>query len=180
MTGVHHMLVHFPIVLWLMAGSIMLLRLVRHTPEWLQMAGLPLLALGLVTALATMLSGLFAWAPEAVLASPLGRNKLAFALWTTGWWSMLLILHWRLGAVLFAPGHRLLTATLVLIGVILLIITGTLGGLLGGVSAGIPELLRQTGFEVYTTIRLPWWALLVMVAAGLGLLRLVGGERRRA
>ncbi len=180
MSGLHHMLVHFPIVLWLLAGSIMLLRLVRHTPEWLQMAGLLALALGVVTALAAMLSGLFAWAPEAVLASPLGRNKLAFALWTTAWWSMLLILHWRLSAILFAPGHRLLTAVLVLVGIVLVTITGTLGGLLGGVSAGIPELLRQAGFEVYTTIRLPWWALLVLVASGLGLLRLAGGERRQA
>ncbi|MCK8517251.1 hypothetical protein M0534_13100 [Methylonatrum kenyense] len=164
MTGLHHMLVHFPIVLWLAAAVLLLAGCAGRAPAWSNPVLRLILPLALAFAIAALVTGMLAWSPQAILASPLGRNKLAFALWLVACWGVLSWLHFRHGEALFRPGLRLLTATLSVLGVVLLLITATQGGLLAGVSAGVPELLRTLGFEVYTTIRQPWWALLVLLA----------------
>lgn len=164
MTGLHHMLIHFPIVLWLAAAALLLAGCAGRAPAWGSPVLRLILPLALLAAIAALITGLMAWSPQAILASPLGRNKLAFALWLVTCWGVLNWLHLRHGKALFKPGLRFLTATLSILGVVLLLITATQGGLLAGVSAGIPDLLRGLGFEVYTTLRQPWWSLLVLLA----------------
>ena len=164
MTGLHHMLIHFPIVLWLAAAALLLAGCAGRAPAWGSPVLRLILPLALLAAIAALITGLLAWSPQAIMASPLGRNKLAFALWLVTCWGVLSWLHFRHGEALFEPGLRLLTATLGILGVVLLLITATQGGLLAGVSAGVPDLLRAMGFEVYTTLRQPWWSLLVLLS----------------
>ncbi|QOR39934.1 heme ABC transporter permease [Billgrantia diversa] len=169
MTGMHHMLVHFPEAFWALATLMILIGtlLPGQLAELSRAALLPVLVLSLLGASAAIVSGLLVWPLEANLASPMARNHILMALWSLGLYSMLTVLVWRAGATAFNGRRRWVLVVLALMGGLLFATTGTLGGHLAGATTRFSELLRLTGWEVYTTFYSPGWVVAVMVMIGL-------------
>jgi hypothetical protein len=157
MAGYHVVLVHFPIALWMTAALGILYRAVSDGPlaQSIDRALVPLLSIGLMFGLATYGVGLLVWPFETVTASPLGRNHMLLATWTTAYWALLLVLRWRRGAAIWHGAMRWVSAALAMVGAVLLGITGTLGGHLIGVYTEVSQVLRLLGWEVYTTFYVP-------------------------
>lgn len=157
MAGYHIVLVHFPIALWMTATLAILYRAASDGPlaQSIDRALVPLLSIGLVFGLAAYGIGLLVWPFETITASPLGRNHMLLASWTTAYWALLLVLRWRRGAAVWQGAMRWVMAGLAVLGAVLLGITGTLGGHLIGVFTEVSQVLRQMGWEVYTTFYVP-------------------------
>jgi hypothetical protein len=173
MAGYHVVLVHFPIALWMTAALAILYRAVSDGPlaQSIDRALVPLLAAGLAFGLAAYGVGLLVWPIETITTSPLGRNHMLLASWTTAYWALLLVLRWRRGTAIWQGAMRWVAAGLALLGAGLLGITGTLGGHLIGVYTEVSQVLRALGWEVYTTFYVPN---LTLIAIGLASLLLMG------
>lgn len=176
MAGYHVVLVHFPTALWMTAALAIIYRAFFDGPlaQSIDRALVPLLSIALVFGVAAYLVGLFVWPFEAITASPLGRNHMQLATWTTAYWTLLLVLRWRRRAAIWQGSMRIVTAGLAAIGAVLLGITGTLGGHLIGVYTDVSQVLRKLGWEVYTTFYLPNTTLLALgvvalLLAGIGI-----------
>jgi len=176
MAGYHVVLVHFPIALWMTATLAILYRAMSDGPLALSIdrALVPLLSAGLVFGLAAYGVGLSVWPIETITTSPLGRNHVMLATWTTAYWALLLVLRWKRGAAIWQGMMRWVSAGLALLGGCLLGITGTLGGHLIGVYTEVSQVLRAIGWEVYTTFYVPNPALIAiglasLILAGIGL-----------
>ncbi|WP_375055353.1 DUF2231 domain-containing protein [Zobellella sp. DQSA1] len=168
MTGMHHMLVHFPLALWALA-ALMVLVGVCTRGAWGQISrsGLPaVLILAWLGALAAIVTGLLVWPTAANLSSPLTRNHLLMALWATALWTVITLLVWRGGARAFSGGRGAVLLILALAGSGLFTLTGTLGGHLAGAPTPMSQLLERLGWSVYGTFYLPYWALLLLVLLG--------------
>jgi len=157
MAGYHVVLVHFPTALWMTAALAIIYRAFFDGPvaQSIDKALVPLLSIALVFGVSAYLVGLFVWPFEAITASPLGRNHMLLATWTTAYWALLLVLRWRRGQAIWQGSMRFVTAGLAAIGAVLLGITGTLGGHLIGVYTDVSQVLRMLGWEVYTTFYVP-------------------------
>lgn len=179
MAGYHVVLVHFPTALWMTAALAILFRAFSDGPlaQSIDRALLPLLSIALIFGIAAYAVGLFVWPFEAITASPLGRNHMLLASWTTAYWALLLVLRWRRGQAIWQGSMRFVTAGLAVIGAILLGITGTLGGHLIGVYTDVSQVLRKLGWEVYTTFYVPDTTLLALGV--IALVMLVIGYRAR-
>jgi len=157
MAGYHVVLVHFPTALWMTAALAILYRAFFNGPlaQSIDRALTPLLSIALAFGVAAYAVGLFVWPFEAITASPLGRNHMLLATWTTAYWTLLLLLRWRRGQAIWQGSMRFVTAGLAALGAVLLGITGTLGGHLIGVYTDVSQVLRKLGWEVYTTFYVP-------------------------
>ena len=180
MAGYHVVLVHFPIALWMTAALAILYRALSDGPlaQSIDRALVPLLAAGLVFGVCAYAVGLFVWPFETITASPLGRNHMLLATWTTAYWALLLVLRWRRGSAIWQGSMRFVTAGLAVVGAVLLGITGTLGGHLIGVYTDVSQVLRKLGWEVYTTFYVPNTTL--MALAVISLVLIVIGFRSQA
>lgn len=176
MAGYHVVLVHFPTALWMTAALAILYRAFFDGPlaQSIDRALVPLLSIALIFGVCAYAVGLFVWPFEAITASPLGRNHMLLATWTTAYWALLLVLRWRRGQAIWQGSMRFVTAGLAVIGAVLLGITGTLGGHLIGVYTDVSQVLRKMGWEVYTTFYVPNTTLValgliavVMIAIGI-------------
>ncbi|MBB3229403.1 heme ABC transporter permease [Halomonas stenophila] len=183
MTGMHHMLAHFPVAFWALASLMILVGVLARgrAADLCRAALLPVLVLGVLGALASLLSGYGVWSLEALLHSPLTRNHLLMAFWSLAVYLMLLVLVWVGGRDAFSGLRGLALAVLGLLGAWLFALTGTLGGHLAGAPTVFSALPRLLGWELYTTFYAPTWVLGVMVllaiaAAVLGFRRM---KRRR-
>lgn len=169
MSGIHHMLVHFPVGFWALAtlmilfGSIFNGRLAELSREAL----LPVLVLSLLAALVAIVTGFLVWPLEAALYSPLTRNHILTAFWSTGVYLMLTILVWRAGSAAFDGALRWVLVVLALTGMFIFAATGTIGGHLVGATTQFSDLLKLLGWDVYHTFYAPTWALVVVVLIGL-------------
>jgi hypothetical protein len=161
MTAIHHMLIPLPLGIWTLAALLMVFA-ARGKPEWVRRALQPLLLLGVITGAAATVTGLLSWDFQSLVSSPLSRNKIAFAVWCLAWWSMLWALHYAHGPRLYKKGRASVMVILGFIGLGLASLTGFLGGQLAGVTTRLTDILNTAGFEIYTTIRLPLWALIVL------------------
>ncbi len=181
MAGYHVVLVHFPIALWMTATLAILVRAASDGALALAIdrALTPLLALGLLAGIAAFGVGLMVWPWEAISSTPLGRNHMLLAAWTTTYWALLLATRWIQGEAVWQGIGRWIMAALALLGAVLLGITGTLGGHLIGVYTEVSAALRVLGWEVYTTYYVPDTTLAVLVVAGvaLALIGMFGGRR---
>jgi hypothetical protein len=181
MAGYHVVLVHFPIALWMTATLAILVRAASGGGLALAIdrALAPLLALGLLAGIAAFSVGLMVWPWETISSTPLGRNHVLLAAWTTAYWALMLATRWIQGEAVWHGVGRWIMAALALLGSVLLGITGTLGGHLIGVYTGVSAVLRVLGWEVYTTYYLPDTTLGVLVVAGvaLALIGVIGGRR---
>lgn len=176
MAAYHVVLVHFPIALWMTATLAILLRAFSAGPLAIAVdrALVPLLALGLITAVAAYVVGLMVWPWQALSSTPLGRNHMLLATWTVAYWALLLATRWIQGEAVWEGATRWIMAGLAVLGSMLLGITGTLGGHLIGVYTEVVDVLRFFGWEVYTTFYVPNLTLVAIVAgavllAGIGM-----------
>lgn len=176
MSGIHHMLVHFPLGFWALAtlmilvGSFLSGRLAEISREAL----LPVLVLSLLAAAVAIVSGFLVWSVDAAINSPLVRNHILTALWSLGTFTMLTVLVWRAGSGAFDGARRWVLVVLALTGMSIFATTGTLGGHLVGATTQLSELLRLFGWDVYNTFYVPTWVvgalvLIGVVCAALGL-----------
>lgn len=168
MNGVHAMLVHFPLAFWALA-TLMILAGVFLTGRFAELsrAGLlPVLVLSLLGAIAGLVSGWLVWPAEANLYSPLTRNHILMAIWSLGIYSIITLLVWRFGALMFQGTQRWALVALALAGGLLFAITGTLGGHLAGSPTHFSQLLSGLGWTVYETFYAPNAVLVVLLVLG--------------
>ncbi|MDO9439784.1 MAG: hypothetical protein Q7T73_02740 [Beijerinckiaceae bacterium] len=172
MAGYHVVLVHFPTALWMTAALAIIYRAFFDGPvaQSIDRALVPLLSIALIFGVSAYAVGLFVWPFEAITASPLGRNHMLLATWTTAYWALLLVLRWRRGQAIWKGTMRFVTAGLAAIGAVLLGITGTLGGHLIGVYTDVSQVLRKMGWEVYTTFYVPNMTLVALAVIAMALI----------
>lgn len=182
MAAYHVVLVHFPIALWMTATLAILWRALSDGPVALAIdrALIPLLTIGLLSGIAAMTVGLMVWPWDAVSTSPMGRNHILLATWTTCYWALILVTRWLQGeAIWYGPG-RWVMAVVAVLGSGLLGITGTLGGHLAGIYTDLSKVLRALGWEVHRTFYVPNMTLGVIVASTIALLAIGWLASRRA
>ncbi|HEX7375037.1 MAG TPA: DUF2231 domain-containing protein [Steroidobacteraceae bacterium] len=161
----HAIMVHFPVALWAVASGVIVFRWLSDGPlaQAFDRVLVALLTIGVGTGLVAYVLGLLVWPPETLQATPLGRNHMMAATWTLTDWAAVLFVRWRAGDRAWSDGStRMIIVGLGLLGAGLLAITGTLGGHLHGAPAFLSDVLRQLGWEVYQTVYLPTWMLVVL------------------
>ncbi len=169
MSGIHHMLVHFPLGFWALAtlmilvGSVFNGRLAEISREAL----LPVLVLSLLAAAIAIASGFLVWPVEAALSSPLTRNHILTALWSLGVFVMLTVLVWRARNSAFDGARRWVLVVLAITGMSIFATTGTIGGHLVGATTQFSEVLKLLGWNVYNTFFVPTWVVATLVLIGL-------------
>ena len=177
MAAWHAVMIHFPVALWLASALLILLRVVTDGPVG-QAAdrALPVfLSLGFVFGVVAWLLGTQVWQWDAISSTPMGRNHMLTATWSLAYFTLLMITRLMQGDALWHGMARWVMLALSGLGVVLVGITGTLGGHLVGNYTQVGEVLRLLGWEIYTTYYVPTLtiALLVVlgvVMAGLGLM----------
>lgn len=170
MSGIHAMLVHFPIAFWALA-SLMIIVASLTQGHWANLAKaglLPVLLLGLAGGLAGMISGWLVWPADANLYSPLTRNHILMSFWALGIYAVLTALVWRFKELVFEGAFRWAMLVLALMGGLFFAISGTLGGHLAASPTPFSALLEAGGWTVYETFYAPDWALLVILLLALG------------
>jgi hypothetical protein len=156
---------HFPIALLLLASLFLLLRALSDN-KWIvqfERSTPALLVLGLIGVAGAVVTGLVLWPQEAVLASPMAKNKLLFTFWSMAAWLGVAAIRLRAGEALWQSSVRWPLLILVLLAAALLGITGALGGYLIGAPSDFSALLKMSGWNVYQTFHAPMWALGVAV-----------------
>jgi hypothetical protein len=174
MAGYHVVLVHFPIALWMTAALAIVWRALSDGRVALAIdrALVPLLTIGLLFGIAAYVVGFLVWPWETISSTPLGRNHMLLATWTTAYWALVLVTRWLQGEAVWHGLMRWIMAGLAILGAALLGITGTLGGHLVGIYTDVSNVLRYFGWEVYTTFYVPTptlWAIAVIALLLLGL-----------
>jgi hypothetical protein len=174
MAAYHVVLVHFPIALWMTASLAIVWRAISDGPVALAIdrALIPLLTIGLLFGICAYAVGLTVWPWETISSTPLGRNHMLLATWTTAYWALMLVTRWLQGEAVWQGPMRWVMAGLAIVGAALLGITGTLGGHLVGIYTEVSNVLRYLGWEVYTTFYVPTstlWALGAIAAMLFGL-----------
>ncbi len=184
MAAYHVVLVHFPIALWLSSALLIFLRVISDGPLG-QAAdrALPLfLVLGVVFGAVTYLVGLNVWDWQALSSSPMGRNHMLTASWSLAYFTLLAITRLMQGDALWHGFPRLVMLVLSGVGVVLVGVTGTLGGHLIGVYTEVGQVLRLLGWEIYTTYYVPnlTVGLLIVVGVAMAVLGLMAGRKTAA
>lgn len=177
MAAYHVVLVHFPIALWLASALLIFLRVIGDGPVG-QAAdkALPVfLVLGVLFGGIAYAVGLMVWDWPALSGTPMGRNHMLTATWSLAYFTLLAITRLMQGDALWHGLPRLVMLVLSGVGVVLVGITGTLGGHLVGNYTEVGQVLRMLGWEIYTTYYVPTTTVgllivLGIVMAGLGLL----------
>ncbi len=176
MAAYHVVLIHFPIALWMVSSLCIFIRAFDDGVLGQAMdRALPVfLVLGVIMGAIAYLVGLSVWPWETLSSTPLGRNHMLMASWSLAYFTLLAFIRYRHGPAIWQGLSRWIMFLLAGIGVVLVGITGTLGGHLVGNYTEVSELLRRFGWEVYTTYYLPDLTLaiigvvtLVLLAIGL-------------
>lgn len=169
MTGLHFMLIHFPIGFWSLATLMIIVGALfsGRLAELSRAALLPVLILSLLGALASIGTGIAIWPLEGSMTSSLTRNHILMALWSFGLFTMLTVLVWQGGKSAFDGTRRWALLILALTGGLLFGTTGTLGGYLVGAPTQFSMLLAAVGWNPHYTFYSPNWVLAVMVIIGL-------------
>ena len=162
MEPIHHMMAHFPIALLFLALLIILFRAFvdSETSRRIEAALPLLLVLGFLGGLAAFITGLLVWPSEAIVSSPMARNKLLVAAWMLGAWGVVTILRLKGGPKVRETSGRWSIVIMSLFGGGLLATTGTLGGYLLGTPSPFSVGLKALGWDVYHTFFSPTWALI--------------------
>lgn len=179
----HAVLVHFPVALWTTVALLVVFRalsdgtLARAADRIL----VPLLLLSIVTGLAAYVVGFLTFPLEAVAASPLTRNHILAASWSLAYWAVILVTRWLRGETVWQGINRWVMVVLMVLGTILITVTGTLGGHIAGNPTTVSQVLHVLGWDVYHTFFVPD-AMLWVIAAAVIVLPLLGwwGRRRSA
>jgi len=184
MAAYHVVIVHFPIALWLASALLILLRVVSEGPLG-QAAdrALPVfLVLGVALGALAYVVGLMVWPWEAISSTPMGRNHMLTATWSLAYFTLLMITRLMQGDALWHGMTRWVMLVLSGVGVVLVGVTGTLGGHLVGNYTQVGEILRLLGWEIYTTYYVPNLTVVLLVVLGIGMagLGLMAGRKSAA
>lgn len=180
MRGIHHMLIHVPLGLWLLATGMILVRafsagkLARIAEGALP----PVLILSLLGGMAAILSGFLIWTWEAALYSPLTRNHILMSFWSLGIWGVITALLVRGGSAAWEGFGSRILAVLALVAAALMAVTGTTGGKIAGIPSYLYAPLEKMGLNIYGTFYLPWVSIAILVASGI-MMALIGRLGRR-
>ena len=177
MAAYHVVIVHFPVALWLASALLILLRVVSDGPIG-QAAdrALPVfLVLGVALGALAYGVGLLVWPWEGLSSTPMGRNHMLTATWSLAYFTLLMVTRLMQGEALWHGMARWVMLVLSGVGVVLVGITGTLGGHLVGIYTQVGEVLRLLGWEIYTTYYVPSMTVVLLVVlsvvmTGLGLM----------
>ncbi|MDH5184153.1 MAG: heme ABC transporter permease [Gammaproteobacteria bacterium] len=183
MSAYHVMAAHFPIAIWMTTFLFIVLRSfsLPGRGDKLQYAISLLLFIGVLAGLATYSLGWMVWSWEALTYSPLARNHILMASWSLAYWTLLWVLHWRLGEHLWHGMQRWTMLMLSMVGISLLSVTGTLGGSLTGNPSGLPDILASLGWDTNSTFYLPPVMIGVTIASGGVILAMAWlGQRSKA
>lgn len=165
----HHIMAHFPIALLLAATLLLVLRGFSDNPIVIQLekSAPVLLILGLLGGMAAFITGMLLWPHEAVLASPMAKNKILFSAWAMMAWIGVAAVRLRAGEGIWKTSLRWPLVILALLAAAMLSTAGALGGYLMGSPSEFSALLKLIGWNVYQTFHAPGWALGVAVIAAL-------------
>ncbi|MFU8865549.1 MAG: hypothetical protein ACNA7O_16675 [Rhodobacterales bacterium] len=184
MAAYHVVLVHFPIALWLSSALLIFLRVISDGPLGRAAdRALPLfLVLGVLFGAVTYVVGLMVWDWQALSSSPMGRNHMLTASWSLAYFTLLAITRLMQGDALWHGMPRLVMLVLSGVGVVLVGVTGTLGGHLIGVYTEVGQVLRLLGWEIYSTYYVPNMTvgLLIVLGIAMAALGLVAARNRSA
>lgn len=184
MAPYHVVLVHFPIALWLGSALLIFLRVIDSGALGRAAdRALPLfLVLGAIFGLATYVIGLLVWPWEALSSTPMGRNHALTATWSLGYFVLLMIVRLMHGEALWQGLTRYVMLVLAGVGVVLVGVTGTLGGHLIGIYTDVGQVLRWLGWEVYSTYYVPNLTVGVLIVLGvvMAVLGIVSGREDKA
>lgn len=178
MAAYHVVLIHFPIALWMVSALCIVIRAFNDGQLGHAMdRALPVfLVLGMALGALAYVVGLSVWPWETLSSTPMGRNHMLMASWSLAYFTLLAFIRYRHGSAIWQGLSRWVMVLLAGIGVILVGITGTLGGHLVGNYTAVSELLRRLGWEVYTTYYLPNLTIaiigvVVLILIAIGLMR---------
>ena len=163
----HAVLVHFPVALWTTVALIVVFRALSDGA--LARAGdrilVALLLLSILFGLTAFAVGLSIFPLEAAAASPLTRNHILAASWSLAYWAVILVIRWLKGETVWQGINRWVMVGLVILGTILITVTGTLGGHIAGNPTVVSQVLHGLGWDVYHTFFVPDAMLWLMLAA---------------
>ncbi|MCK9514739.1 MAG: hypothetical protein WCZ18_09180 [Ottowia sp.] len=175
MAAYHVVAIHFPIALWMVSSLAIVIRAFSSGPIGQAMdRALPVfLTLGLISGAIAYALGLAIFPWETLSSTPMGRNHMLLASWSLAFYALLTVIRYLHGTAIWdGLLSRWVMAALAGIGVVLVGITGTLGGHLIGNYTEISQLLRRLGWEIYSTYYLPNLTLLIVVVAAVILVAL--------
>ncbi len=163
----HAVLVHFPVALWTTVTLIVIFRALSDGA--LARAGdrilVALLLLSVLMGLLAFVVGLSIFPLEAAAASPLTRNHILAGSWSLAYWALILVTRWLKGETIWQGINRWVMVGLVILGTILITVTGTLGGHIAGNPTAVSQILHWLGWDVYHTFFVPDAMLWLMLAA---------------
>lgn len=164
MAAYHVVLIHFPIALWIVSSLAIAIRAFNDGPLGQAMdRALPVfLVLGLILGAAAYLAGILIWPWETLSSTPMGRNHMLTATWSLSFFTLLAVIRLLHGDKIWLGISRWVMLFLAGIGVVLVGVTGTLGGHLIGNYTEVGEVLRFLGWEIYTTYYVPNMTLIVI------------------
>jgi len=183
MAAYHVVMVHFPIALWMIASLCIFIRALDSGPLGQAMdRALPVfLVLGVLAGALAYLLGTQVWPWQTLSSTPMGRNHMLVASWSLAYFALLAVIRVLHGADMWNGMARWVMVLLSGIGVVLVGITGTLGGHLVGNYTEVGEILRLLGWEIYTTFYVPDMTLYIIAAVSVVLVALgFLGRRTRA
>jgi hypothetical protein len=118
---------------------------------------------GLALSLIAIVTGAFIWPWEAVMNSPLVKNKLTIVIIMTLIWGMFLYLRVRRGTALWQnPILRIYGGVLVVGGFFTNMVANSIGGDIAGSASGFERIVRLFGIETRFSFYLPTWAIAII------------------
>jgi hypothetical protein len=140
------------------------------------------LILGVIAGAVAFALGLSIWPWETLSSTPMGRNHMLLASWSLAYYVLLAVIRSLHGDAIWNGLSRWVMVLLAGIGVVLVGITGTLGGHLVGNYTEVGEVLRLLGWEIYSTYYLPNLTLIIIavVSVVLFVLGFLGRDKARA
>ena len=182
MAAYHVVLIHFPIALWIVSSLAIAIRVFNGGPLGQAMdRALPVfLVLGLVFGAAAYLAGILIWPWETLSSTPMGRNHMLTASWSFSFFALLTAIRLLHGERIWLGLSRWVMLLLAGIGVVLVGVTGTLGGHLIGNYTEVGEVLRFLGWEIHTTYYVPNMTLIMIAIVSVLLIAIAFMGRGRS
>jgi hypothetical protein len=139
-------------------------------------------ALGTVFMIVAMSTGLMARPLEALLNSPITKNKILVTILAIVCWLGYLLIRSKAGPTLWERRDIVSHAGYVfaLAGALFLLTVNSIGGDLAGIPSGYEEFAKAIGFRTRHALYFPTWFNALIVLSGLGLVAVALKVRRRS
>jgi len=125
-------------------------------------------SIGFVFVVLSIFTGIFLWPFEAVINSPILKNKITIVVMLFLHWGMFLYLRIRSGPSLWNnPILFGFSTVLILGGFFTNMLANSIGGEVAGNGSGFEQLIRFFGVETRFTFYLPLWVIVVIILLSL-------------